>query len=157
MLITENSNIPLTNLPVMTQPKRWLTAEEISRAKEKSQKKKDKKKEAAIQAKEEEALAKLRIASAGDKNKEDVMPVDEATRGGWVRAIPAETLNCIGPNGEWVTIESPPEWNKEELNVDWPWERVPSKLLTQAPYAVNEHNFEAGFFTLPQEVQVSNL
>jgi hypothetical protein len=141
----------------MTQSKKQLTAEEIFCAREKSQKKKDKKKEAGLQAKEGATSAQLTNTSTSDKQDEDVMPIDEATRGGWVRTVPAETLNCISPNGEWVMTDSPTHWNKEELNVDWPWEGVPSKLLTQAPYAVNEHNFDAGFFALPQEVQVSNF
>ena len=85
------------------------------------------------------------------------MSLEGITKESWVRTVPDETLNCIGPNGEWVTIEDLPHWNEKELNANWPWERVPSQLLTQAPYAVNEHNFETGFFQLPQEVQVRNL
>jgi hypothetical protein len=139
----------------MTQSKKQLTAEEIIRAKEKNQKKKDKRKEAVLQT-QEEPWAKSKITSTGDRTR-GVMTLEENTRGSWVRTVPDEILNCCGPNGEWVTIEEPPHWNKEELNVGWPWERVPPQLLTQAPYAVNEHNFDAGFFQLPQEVQVSNF
>lgn len=157
LLTVENSKTPRMNLPVMIQPKKRLTGEEISRAREKNQKKRDKKRDAGFITKEGASSAQLRITTEGNKQMGDVVVMDESPKGGWVRAMPDETLNCIGPNGEWITVEDPPHWNKEELNVDWPWERVPSKLLTQAPFAVNEHNFDAGFFKLPQEVQVCNL
>ncbi len=140
----------------MNQPLKQLTAEEICRRRERTQKKKDKKKQADVQAKEEAVSAQLGITSRSDKKK-DLMLMDKAARGGWVPTIPPETLNCIGPNGEWLVIESPSHWNVRELNVGWPWIGAPSQLLTQAPYAVNEHNFEEGFFKLPQEVQASYL
>lgn len=58
----------------------------------------------------------------------------------------------IDVNRNWETVEV--EKQVKEANAGWPWARVPEKLLTQAPYALNEHNAETGFFRLPQEIQV---
>jgi hypothetical protein len=135
----------------MNQSKKQLTAEEISRAREKTQKKRDRKKQAGVRAKDEAISARLGIASTHDTKKEDFKPKDKADG----ERAPTESLSYVGPDGEWLSTESPPCLNVEDLNIGWPWLGAPSVLLTQAPYAVNEYNFDAGFFALPQEVQVT--
>lgn len=137
----------------MNQFKKQLTAEEIARAREKAQKRHNRKKEAGIRAKEEAISACLGIASTNDAKKEDFMSKDK-TDG---ELVSNEWTNYMATDGKWLTTELSSCWEVKELNIGWPWIGVPSELLTQAPYAVNEHNFDAGFFRLPQEVQVSCL
>jgi hypothetical protein len=125
----------------MYQPKKQLTAEEISRAKDRAQAKRDRKKQVAARLKEERISADFGINSADATSK-----WDEKT-----------------PDQEWIIQEDPGRTSIEvargasEANTGWPWVGVPEKLLTQAPYALNEHNDEVGFFSLPQEVQVVKL
>ena len=126
----------------MYQPEKRLTAEEISRARDKAQKKREKKKQIVARAKEETRSAHLGIHST-----------DEAPN--WEL-----TINEKPANQEWkaedghVQTFNDADWQVREANADWPWVGVPAQLLTQAPYALNEHNAETSFFRLPQEVQV---
>ena len=137
----------------MNESKRQLTAEEIARAREKAQKRRDKMKQAGVRAKEEAISTCLGIASTTDTKKEHFMPKDKIDGG----MAPNEWNDYLSTDGKWLTTEALSHWNVKELNIGWPWVGAPSELLTQAPYALNEHNFDAGFFTLPQEVQVSYL
>lgn len=137
----------------MDQSRKKLTAEEITRAREKAQKRREKRKEAGVRAKEEAISACMGIASTKDTKKKDFMPKDK-TDG---ELVSNEWSNYLATDGKWLTTESFSCRDVKELNVGWPWVGAPSGLLTQAPYAVNEHNFDAGFFALPQEVQVSRL
>lgn len=42
----------------------------------------------------------------------------------------------------------------EIANEGWPWVGAPAKLLTQAPFALNQYNYKVGFFKLPEVKQV---
>jgi hypothetical protein len=141
----------------MNQSKKRLTAEEIARAKEKAQKRRDKKKQAGVRAKEESISTSLgttskngpKIAPTYDTKREDLILNDKT--GG--ESGSNEWTEYLATHGKWLTSSC----DVKELNVGWPWVGAPPELLTQAPYAVNEYNFDAGFFTIPQEVQVSCL
>ena len=134
----------------MYQSKKQLTAEEVYRAKEKNQKRRDKKKQAGVRAKEEAILPCLENTTKKDKKKEHSMPEDKPDG----ELVSNEWAKYLATDGKWLTTSY---CEVKELNAGWPWVGAPPELLTQAPYAVNEHNFDAGFFTLPQEVQVSYL
>jgi len=137
----------------MYQSKKQLTAEEVYRTKEKNQKRRDKKKQAGVRAKEEAISTSFGIASTNDTKKEDFMPKDKPD--GELESN--EWAKYMATDGKWLTTELSSYLDVKELNIGWPWVGTPSKLLTQAPYAVNEHNFDAGFFRSPQEAQVSCL
>jgi hypothetical protein len=135
----------------MYQSKKQITAEKVYRAKEKNQKSRGKKKQEGVRADEEATSTCLGIAPTNDTKKEDLVPKDKID--GELESN--EWANYMATDGKWLTTELSSYLDVEELNTGWPWIGAPPELLTQAPYAVNEHNFDAGFFTLPQEVQAS--
>lgn len=118
-------------LPAMYRQKKQLTAEEAPRVGSKIQKKNEKNKQAVTQTKVERMATRLRF------NSTESTPNQTSTN-----------KNNAGQTPKQV------EWEVEDALAGWPWVGVPAKLLTQAPYALNEHNVETGFFKLPQEVQV---
>jgi hypothetical protein len=42
----------------------------------------------------------------------------------------------------------------QQANEGWPWISAPSRLLTQAPFALNEYNRAAGHFKMEEMMQV---
>lgn len=125
-----------------------LTAEEISRAREKNQKKRERKKQGAL-------VKKLAIHSAASATQESfkAMPAaaEPAVRG---TELSWENENCA----EKELLEKISRETNEKAalaNTGWPWTQAPAKLLTQAPFALNQYNDEQGFFTLPRVAQVT--
>lgn len=66
-----------------------------------------------------------------------------------------ETVDAAG--GGSMLSKGPAMKTQEEVeiaNEGWPWVGAPAKLLTQAPFALNQYNYEVGFFKLPEAKQV---
>jgi hypothetical protein len=126
----------------MDQLKKQLTAEDISCARDKTQKKRDRKKQAAVRVKQETASADLEIKSNDGAPDWELAINNKVPSQRWdSQKVPGKTASEIA-------------WQVSEANAGWPWVWVPNQLLTQAPYALNEHNADTNFFHRPQEVQV---
>jgi hypothetical protein len=129
----------------MNPIRKQLTAEEVSRAKDKSQKKRDKKMRARAAREYEEQLTVSTIIEPLQKIGISCSPEVSPT------LCVTDSLWATNPPDLLAQIHRYQE--VEENNAGWPWVGAPSKMVLQAPFAVSEYN--AGYFRSPQAIQVT--